>query len=238
MPLFAFTQMKGGLGTTTLAANLTNLWPNQNRILVELGITGGDLSWAMGFDIQSPASPQSLTRDGFDFGADMEPVPNLSDVPQKEWELPVMPAPVIPDFPRPGEPMWWQTRVDLMTSNHMDVIADLGRIAPEHLGIHNRVLNAATAVVAVVRNLSEAKAAVRRLAMYQDRLAIVMISKLRSLPEEITEATGCTCLGVLPFDDAIGSNTWRNILVTSAKTKSAKNYLDATARLAQTLGGK
>ena len=238
MPIFAVTQMKGGVGATTLAVSLTNLWPNQSRILVELGITGGELTNTMGFSIQPPASPKSLTRDGFDFGADLNPVPSLSDVPQDEWELPVMPAPAIPDFPHPGDPMWWQKRVDLITQTNLDVIADLGRIAPEHLGIHNRVLNAAIAIIAVVRNLPEAKAAVSRLAMYQDRLAIVMISKLRSLPEEITEATGCTCFGVLPFDDAIASNTWRNILVTPAKTKSVKNYLDATTKLAITLGDK
>ena len=238
MPVFALTQMKGGVGATTLAANLTNLWPSQSRILVELGITGGDLAWTMGFDIHPPESPQSLTREGFDFGVDIDPVPNLSDVPQDEWELPTMPAPAIPDFPRPGESIWWQKRVDIITQTNMDVIVDLGRIAPEHLGIHNRVLNAATAVVAVVRNLPEAKAAVNRLAMYQDRLAIVIISRLRSLPEEITQATGTTCLGVIPFDEAIASNTWRNVLVTPSKTKSIKNYLDATASLAKALGGR
>ena len=133
--------------------------------------------------------------------------------------------------------MWWQSRVDLILGSGIDVIVDLGRVAPEHLGIHNRVLNAATAIVAVVGSLSEGVAAASRLSMYSERLAIVLINKLRSLPEEVTEATGATCVGVLLRDDAIGAATSPNILVTHARAKPVKQYLDATATLARYLGG-
>ena len=68
MAVFALTQVKGGVGATTLAANLTSLWPHRARILVELGITGGDFARIMGFDTPAVSSPTALVDDGFDFG--------------------------------------------------------------------------------------------------------------------------------------------------------------------------
>ncbi len=238
MSIFTFTQIRGGVGATTLAANLTNLWSNPNRIMVELGITGGDLARIMDFDAHASTSPTTLVDGGKDFGQANNHLVGLSETSTDKWELPVLPAPIMPDFPNPGEKMWWQNRVDLMLSAHTDVIVDMGRVAPEHLGIHNRVLNASTAIVVVVRNISEAVAAASRLAMYQDRLALVMINKLYSLPSEISEATGTTCVNVLPWDDAITANMWRNVLVSKAKAKSVKQYLQATSDLAIYLGGK
>lgn len=239
MSIFALTQVRGGVGATTLAANLAYLWPpGTDRILVELGVTGGNLTWTMGFDIQAPPSPQSLTRDGFDMGRQTANPPTLGEVKSEDWVFPVLPAPEIPDFPLPGQQTWWQRRVDLMLETHMDVIVDLGTVAPEHLVIHNKVLNAATGIIAVARNLSEAKAALRRLAMYQDRLAVVIISTLKSLPSEVSEEIGCECLDVLPFDDAIVEKTWRNVLVGQSKTKPVRQYVEAVSKLAKTMGGK
>ena len=236
MAIYAFTQIRGGVGATTLIANLTNLWPKPNRIMVELGVTGGDVAGIMGFNTLVPPSPPAILDDGKDFGQE-DPRP-LSEIANDKWELPVLPAPVMPDFPNLGEQIWWQKRVDLILQSHMDVIVDMGRIAPEHLGIHNRVLNAATVVVAIVRSTDEAIAAASRLAMYQERLALVMINKLHSLPEEITEATGIHCISVAPWDYAIEDNTWRNLLVAKAKAKSVKQYLLAASELAVFLGGK
>ena len=238
MAIFTFTQISGGVGATTLIANLTNLWANPSRIMVELGITGGDLARIMNFNALASTSPSTLVENGKDFGqANSQPI-GLSELPTDKWELPVLPAPVMPDFPNPGEKMWWQKRVDLMLSAHMDVIVDMGRIAPEHLGIHNRVLNASTAIAVVVRDTSEAVAAASRLAVYQDRLAIVVVNKLYSLPSEISEATGTPCVNVFLWDGAITANTWRNVLVAKAKAKSVKQYLQATSELAVYLGGK
>ena len=237
MAVFALTQVKGGVGATTLAANLTSLWPHRMRILVELGITGGDLARIMGFETPPATSAGDLVEDGFDFGHLDGAFPKLADTAPETWELPVLPAPATPDFPHPGEAMWWQKRVDLILGSHIDVIADLGRVAPEHLGIHNRVLNAATAIVAVVGSLSEGIAAASRLSMYSERLAMVMINKLYSLPEEVTEATGATCVGVFPRNDAIASSASRHIVVTHARSKPVKQYLDAVAKLADYLGG-
>ena len=128
--------------------------------------------------------------------------------------------------------------MDLTTQTDMDVICDLGLVAPEHLIIHNRVLNASIVIVAVARNSSEAKAAVKRLARYRDRLAVVLSSKLKSLPVEITEGVGCECLAVLPYDDAIADNAWRNILVSQSKAKPVRDYLAAVFNLAEKLGGE
>lgn len=134
--------------------------------------------------------------------------------------------------------MWWQRRVDLALSTTLDVIVDLGRVAPEYLALHNRVLNTATIILAVVRNMDEARRIVARLTLYQDRLAIVVISKLRSTPQEITEATGCACAGVLPFDDEIANHLWRNMLVTESKAKRpSRLYLDGVNQLASYLRG-
>lgn len=238
MAIYAFTQIRGGVGATTLIANLTNLWPNPNRIMVELGVTGGDVAKIMGFNTLATTSPTAILDDGKDFGQEDPHPPALSEITNDKWELPVLPAPVMPDFPSPGEQIWWQKRVDLILQSHMDVIVDMGRIVPEHLGIHNRVLNAATVVVVVVHSTNEAIAAASRLAMYQERLALVMINKLHSLPEEVTEATGIHCVNVLPWDDAIEENTWHNLLVTKAKTKSVRQYLQAASELAIFFGGK
>jgi len=237
MPIYAFTQIKGGNGTTTLAANLAYHWPNPGRILLELGITGGSLAQMTGVDMTPPPSPKSLVEEGYDLAHEGGPLPRLSSMDKKDWQLPVLPAPAIPDFPHPGGKMWWQSRVDLATQTDMDVICDLGLVAPEHLVIHNRVLNASIVVVAVARNRSEAKAAVKRLARYRDRLAVVVISKLRSLPLEISEEVGCECLAVLPHDGAIEENTWKNILVSPSKSKPVKEYLAAVAALGEKLGG-
>lgn len=238
MAIFAFTQIRGGVGATTLVANLTNLWPNPNRILVELGVTGGDIARIMGFSTLASPSPITIIDDGRDFGQDDSQPVALSEITNDKWELPVLPAPVMPDFPSLGEQIWWQKRVDLILQSHMDVIVDMGRITPEHLGIHNRVLNAATVIVVVVRSIDEAIAAASRLAMYQERLALVMINKLRSLPEEITDATGIHCVNVLPYDDAIPDNTWHNLLVNKAKAKSVRQYLQAVSDLSTFLGDK
>ena len=236
MTIFAFTQISGGVGATTEIANLTSMWPNPNRIMVELGATGGDVARIMGFNTPASPSPTGILDDGRDFGQE-DPRP-LSEITNDKWELPVLPAPVMPDFPSLGEQIWWQKRVDLILQSHMDVIVDMGRIAPEHLGIHNRVLNAASVVVVVVRSIDDARAAASRLALYQERLALVMINKLRSLPDEITEATGIHCISVAPWDYAIEDNTWRNLLVTKAKAKPVKAYLQAASDLVTFLGGK
>ena len=237
MAVFALTQVKGGVGVTTLAANLTSLWHHRMRILVELGITGGDLARIMGADAHDASSPTGLVDDGLDFGHLDGTLPKLAGTASETWALPVLPAPSTPDFSRPTEPMWWQGRVDLILASRMDVIVDLGRVAPEHLGIHNRILNAATAIVAVTRSLSEGVAAASRLSMYQDRLAIVMINKLYSLPEEVAEATGATCAGVLPWDDSIAASSPADIVLTRPRAKPAKQYLADAAKLAQYLGG-
>ena len=237
MAVFALTQVKGGVGTTTLAASLTRAWPHRMRILVELGIAGGDLARIMDFDAApSPVSP-GLVEDGFDFGH-LSGLRKLAGTTPESWELPVLPAPPTPDFPRSGETMWWQNRADLMLASHGDVIADLGRVAPEHLGIHNRVLNAATAIVVVIHSLSEGISAASRLAMYQDRLAMVMISKLRSLPEEVSDATGAPCVGVLPWDDSIAAAAAGNVLVVRSRAKPVKQYLAGASELAHYLGGR
>jgi hypothetical protein len=242
MALVVLTQVAGGVGTTTLAANLTNLWPLHPRILLELGITGGSLMQVMGFDAQAsntPASLSDLLADGYDLGLSEVQAPSLAGRNPERWELPVVPAPVIPDFPRPGEPMWWQKRVDLALSTNLDVIVDLGRVAPEHMGIHNRVLNTAAIILVVVRNIEEARRAVARLTLYQDRLAIVVISRLRSMPQEVTDATGgVLCAEVLPFDEDIATHLWRNALVTESKAKKpSKQYLDGVSHLAHYLRG-
>lgn len=236
MAIYTFTQVKGGNGTTTLAANLAYQWPKPNRILVELGITGGSLAQMMGFDIAAPSSPKNMVEEGYDLAYEGE-LTRLSSLDKKEWLLPALPAPAIPDFPHPGEKMWWQSRVDLATQTDMDVICDLGLVAPEHLIIHNRILNASIVIVAVAKNSFEAKAAVKRLARYRDRLAVVIISKLRSLPVEITEEVGCECLAVLPYDDAIADSTWRNILVSPSKAKPVREYLAMVSELGEKLGG-
>jgi len=243
MALVALTQVAGGVGTTTLAANLTTLWPVDTRILLELGITGGSLMRVMGFDAQAsgvPASLSDLVGDGYDLGLSEVSAPGLAGLAPEKWELPVAPAPVIPDFPHPGEPIWWQRRVDLALSANLDVIVDLGRVAPEHMGIHNRVLNASTIVLVVVRNIEEARHAVARLTLYRERLAIVVISRFRSTPEEITDATGgVLCAEVLPFDEDIAIHLWRNMLVTEPKAKKpSKHYLDGVSHLATYLRGK
>jgi hypothetical protein len=206
--------------------------------MVELGVTGGDVAKIMGFNTLASPSPVSILDDGKDFGQEDPHPPALSEITNDKWELPVLPAPVMPDFPSLGQQIWWQKRVDLILQSRMDVIVDMGRIAPEHLGIHNRALNAVDTIVVVVRSTDEAIAAASRLAMYQDRLALVMINKLHSLPDEVTEATGTHCINVLPWDDAIEENTWRNLLVTKAKAKSVRQYLQATSELANFLGGK
>ncbi len=239
MPIFAFTQVKGGVGTTSLAANVTNLWPENGRIMVELGITGGSILRTMGYDPALCASrPANPILDGLDLGHEGQVPPSLQEVPQDSWELPMLAAPAIPDFPHPGEPMWWQERVDLMIGTNLDVIADLGTVAPEHLAIHNRVLNASAAVIAVARNQAEALAAVGRLAQYRDRLAVVMMSELYSLPDEVGGAIGCPCAGVLPWDPAIPASMWRGMLATSTRVKPARRYFEAARNLATYLRGE
>ena len=239
MAIYSFTQAKGGPGTTALAANLTNVWPNHNRILVELAPSGGTLAWSMGFAALSATAVESLAKGGYDF-ADPSGSPkplNASD--PSEWQLPVLPAPMIPDYPPPGEKMWWQRRAELITSARMDVICDLGVVMPEHLGIHNRVLNASTLIVAVARDLHEARFAAKRLALYHDRLALVVISPLRSLPEEIASETGCACLAVLLRDETIAENLWRGVVVVEQKKqpKQVKEYSAAVADLADKIAG-
>jgi hypothetical protein len=196
----------------------------------------------MGFDAQAsdvPATPSDLAKFGYDLGLSESQAISLASLAPEKWELPVVPAPIMPDFPRPGEPIWWQRRVDLALDANLDVIVDLGRVAPEHMGIHNRVLNAAAIILVVVRNMNEARHAVARLTLYRERLAIVVISKLRSTPQEITDATGGhACAGILPFDDDIASHLWQNALVTESKAKRpSRLYLDAVGELATYLRG-
>jgi len=243
MAIYSFTQAKGGPGTTTLAANLSNVWPRYNRILVELAPSGGTIAWSMGFEaLSAPGNPMSdsLAQGGYDFANPSGSPKPLSISEPSEWQLPVLPAPMIPDYPPPGEKMWWQRRAELITSARMDVICDLGVVMPEHLGIHNRVLNASTLIVAVARDLHEARFAAKRLALYHDRLALVVISSLRSLPEEIASETGCACLSVLPRDDAIAENLWRGVLVVEQKKqpKQVKEYSAAVADLADKIAGE
>jgi MinD-like ATPase involved in chromosome partitioning or flagellar assembly len=242
MEVVAVTQVAGGVGATVLAANLTNLWPVPNRVLMELGITGGSLMRVMGFENQLGSAevvPSDIVKDGYDLGTPDAVAPKLAELEPEHWELPVLPAPGIPDFPRPGNPFWWQQRVELALDARLDVIVDLGVVAPEHLGIHNRVLNAASVVLVVVRTIDEARHAVARLSLYRDRLALVVVSRLRSLPEEITQATeGVVCAGVLPFDDDITRNLWRNMLVMDSKAKKpSRQYLEEIGRLATYLRG-
>ena len=237
MAIFSFTQIKGGNGTTTLSANLAELWPNPDRILMEMGVGGGNLGWTMGYDLAAPSAPTSLTEDGYDLVPEDGPPRRLSEIDKKDWQLPVLPAPMIPDFPPPGEKMWWQKRAELATQTEMDVICDLGVCVPEHLTIHNRVLNASISVIAVAASSEEAKVAVKRLAKYRDSLAVVIISKYKSTPAEITGLVGCPCFAVLPRNDAIAESAWRNVLA-SDKSKQGREYLTAVAALAHRLRGE
>ena len=237
MSVIAITQVAGGVGATTLATNLTNVWPAHSRILMELGVTGGSLIQIMGFDSRSCVIPPTLTdlvTNGYEFGSEGNTPASLSYGDMEEWELPVVPGPVVPDFPRPGEPAWWQRRVDLAVESNLDVIVDMGRVAPEHMIIHNRILNSAAVILVVVRNVSEARTAVSRLTLYQDRLAIAVISRLRSSPQEISEQLdGRECAEVLRFEDDIADHLWRGTLVTESKIKKPrKEYLDAVNQLA------
>jgi MinD-like ATPase involved in chromosome partitioning or flagellar assembly len=239
MEVIAITQVAGGVGATVLAANLTNLWPVPNRVLMELGITGGALLRVMGFEHQLGTADFADIKDGYDLGTPETVAPKLAELGPEEWELPVLPAPGIPDFPRPGQPFWWQQRLELAFNSPLDVICDLGVVAPEHLGIHNRVLNAASVILVVVRTIDEARHAVARLSLYKDRLALVVVSRLRSLPEEITQAaSGVVCAGVLPFDDDITRYLWRNMLVVDSKAKQVRRYLEEVGRLATYLRGE
>jgi len=242
MSVIAITQVAGGVGATTLAANLTNVWPSHSRILMELGVTGGSLVQTMGFDSRAceiPPTLSDLVTNGYEFGSSGDKPSSLSYGNREEWELPVVPGPIVPDFPHPGEPSWWQRRVDLAVESNLDVIVDLGRVAPEHMIIHNRILNSAAVILVVVRNINEARTAMSRLTLYQDRLAIAVISRLRSSPQEISDALeGRDCAEVLRFDDDIADHLWRGTLVTESKIKKPrKEYLDAVNRLAVYLKG-
>jgi hypothetical protein len=204
---------------------------------MELGVTGGSLVQIMGFDSRAceiPPTLSDLVTNGYEFGSSGDKPLSLSLGDIEDWELPVVPGPVVPDFPRPGEPSWWQRRVDLAIESNLDVIVDMGRVAPEHMIIHNRILNSAAVILVVVRNVNEARAAMSRLTLYQDRLAIAVVSRLRSSPQEISDALdGRDCAEVLRFDDDIADHLWRGALVEESKVKKPrKDYLDAVNRLA------
>ncbi len=239
MAVYAFTQVKGGAGTTTLAANLANAWPNQGRVLLELAVGGGALARSMGYDTLPAATVENPAQGIYDFAVDQDRPKPLQGTDPSSWLLPVLPAPQIPDYPHPGEKMWWQQRVEFATGTDLDVICDLGPVAPEHLMIHNRIMNAATVVVAVVRNLHDARFAAKRLALYHDKLALVMISPFRTLASEVSEAAGSACLQILPWDDAVAENLWRGILLIEQKKqpKPVKEYASAVAELAEKIAG-
>lgn len=233
MGLFVFTQMTGGVGTTTVAANTTYMWPNRRRMLIELGITGGDLMQKMDLSITSAVS-NDLIESGWDIGKDSDPIP-LSKLHEDAWELPAILAPAIPGVPSPGQPTWWENRMTMATRSDMDIICDIGKVAPEHLIMHNQVLNVATVIVGVIGKLSDAKIVGERLAAYRDRLALLLVSPQKTLPQEVTDTTGVQCLGVLPRNPDIENRFWKNILVSD--DRKSRDYHNGIASLAMKLGG-